>query len=79
VLTLHVGPQQTSVSLRVAGRAETLSLQPNETRAVRFALPAGAAVVPIAVQASAAFRPSEVDRSSTDRRQLGCQVRVELE
>ena len=79
VLTLHVGPRKTGVSLRLGDRTDMLTLQADETRALRFMLRAGILSVPLVVQASAMFRPADVDRSATDTRELGCQVRVELE
>ena len=79
VLTLHVGPiDQGVVSLTVAGRNLDAVMGPDETRQVVVDVPAGAELVPIAVQAPGFFRPASVDPKSTDTRALGAQVRVEL-
>jgi hypothetical protein len=79
VLTLHVGPiAQGIVSLTVAGRNFDAVMGPDETRQVVVDVPAGAALVPIAVQAPGFFRPATVDPTSTDTRALGVQVRVEV-
>ncbi|HYM22791.1 MAG TPA: hypothetical protein VEU08_06275, partial [Vicinamibacterales bacterium] len=77
LLTLHIGPSPGNVRLDVDGRTTDLAMTANETRTVPIDLPAGKPYVSVAVQSSTAFRPSEVDRSSTDVRLLGCQVRVE--
>ena len=49
------------------------------TERVAFDLPSAASLVPMTVRSTVMFRPAEVDRSSTDMRGLGCQVRVDLE
>jgi hypothetical protein len=79
LLTLHVGPTAGTVHLEIAGERRDISLQANETRPVTFQIPPGAPYVPVRVQASAAFRPSDYESQSTDRRSLGCQVRIEVE
>jgi hypothetical protein len=53
-------------------------LEREETRTVTFPLPEGVGWVPITVQTSASFRPADVDPASTDMRELGCQVRIEV-
>ena len=78
VMTLHVGPQATTVTVRVGSDTQTLALGAEETREVRWSLP-DQATVPVEVAATASFRPIDVDPSSTDSRQLGCQVRLVLE
>ncbi len=77
-MTLHVGPIATTVTVRVGERTEHFALAPEETRTIRLPLPPAAAV-PIDVQASASFRPVDVDPSSSDTRHLGCQVRLVLD
>jgi hypothetical protein len=82
LLTLHVGPVGGTVRVTAgsAGRREDVVLEPGETRTI--SIPVGdadaARYVPISIQAPASFRPAEVDPSSSDTRDLGCQVRVEL-
>jgi hypothetical protein len=79
VLRLEAGPTPTRVRLAVGDETRTVALKSHETAEVRFQLRAGAASVPLEVQADAAFRPSEEDSTSTDTRQLGCRVRLVLE
>lgn len=78
-LIVHVGPRGTGVRVTIGGTTERHSFKPNETKTIRIALPAGARVLPVEVQADAWFRPADVDPTSTDARQLGCQVRLVLE
>jgi len=78
VLTLHVGANGGTVSVDVDGRRQQLALQHDETRQLTVPLPAGVDRVPMTVESSAAFRPSEHDPKSSDTRSLGVQVRVEL-
>jgi hypothetical protein len=79
VATLHIGPTPTTVSLRVGAWRDELMLSAEETRTVRIPLVAGASRVAIEVRAHDFFVPAEVDRTSADTRQLGCQVRFGLE
>jgi hypothetical protein len=79
VLTLHVGPVATPVTVWVGEARSEIAMAAEETRVVRLPLPPGAGAVKVAVQAGASFRPSEVDARATDSRSLGCQVRLELE
>jgi hypothetical protein len=79
LLTLHIGPVAATVRVEVAGQRLDIPLQADETRPVTFQIPGVAPYVPVRVQASAAFRPSDYDSKSTDRRSLGCQVRIEVE
>jgi hypothetical protein len=77
-MTVHAGPRPNVVLVKVADHEERLSLAAEETRTVRVALPNMPAVA-VEVRASASFRPSDVDPTSSDRRELGCQVRLVLE
>jgi hypothetical protein len=79
VLTLHVGPSATTVDVRVGDIVHRLPLAAEETRELRVILPPGQPDVPVEVKADRAFVPAQVDPSSTDTRQLGCQVRLVLE
>jgi hypothetical protein len=79
VVTLHVGPPGGTVHVRVGGASQGVTLTREETRQLTVDLPAGAPYVPVRVQVSSAFRPADYDPQSTDRRLLGCQVRIEVE
>jgi hypothetical protein len=74
-LTLHVGANAGPVSIDVADRRLDVDLAAGETRDVVVPLIEGSTVVSLAVQARRAFRPSETEAGSDDRRLLGCQVR----
>ena len=77
-LTLHAGPVGGEVKVRVNGTLTPVVLNGGETRVVSVLVPAGSQVVALSVQSSTSFRPSEVDKGSTDARELGCQVRIEV-
>lgn len=77
-LTLHAGPAGSSVRVRVNDTATELTLSANETRSVAVPIPVDQAVVRLSVRSSTAFRPSDVEPTSTDTRLLGCQVRVDV-
>lgn len=79
VVTMHVGPLPSSVSVRVGDHVESIAFARDETRTIRVPIAPGARVVPVEVRSSAFFRPHEVDPSSSDTRELGCQVRLVLE
>jgi hypothetical protein len=78
VLTLHVGPAGGAVRLLVNGQDRSLTLAHDETRQLEIPLPPGARLIPVVVEAPGSFRPFEHEPGSTDRRSLGCQVRVGL-
>ncbi len=77
-LTLHVGPVGGPVRVTVDGIDRSVTMSPGQTRDVDVPLPPGARLIPILVQASGEFRPSDHEPGSTDRRWLGCQVRIGL-
>lgn len=78
-VTVHIGPAGGTCTTIVAGDKRAEPMQPNETRVLTFdGLPPDATWLPVSVQASRAFRPSDVDPASGDRRLLGCQVQVVL-
>jgi hypothetical protein len=79
ILTLHRGPVGGEVRISVAGTEHVASVQAGSLTRFEAAVPAHARLVPITIQSSGMFRPSEVDPASDDVRRLGCQVRVELE
>jgi hypothetical protein len=78
VLTLHVGPAAGTVQLTVDGQDRSVPLARDQTRQLEIPLSPAARLVPIVVQSSGSFRPSDHEPGSTDRRWLGCQVRVSL-
>jgi hypothetical protein len=80
-LTLHLGPVGGTVRV-TAGREprrEDVVIEPEGTRTIAIAVGDGTRFVPVTVQAPVSFRPAEVDPSSSDTRDLGCQVRVEVQ
>jgi hypothetical protein len=79
VMTLHVGPLPTPVTIWVEQARSDLAMAAEETRVVRVPLRPGTGMVTVTVQAGASFRPSEVDATTTDSRSLGCQTRLALE
>ena len=91
LLTLHVGPVGGTVRVTAGnpGRREDVVIEPEGTRTIAIPVGEGAqgaqgtqgtmsGYVPISIQASASFRPAEVEPKSSDTRNLGCQVRVEV-
>jgi hypothetical protein len=79
VLTLHVGPVTGLVRVMVDGQDRSVTLSRDQTLRLEMPLAKGARLVPIVVEAPGSFRPSDHEPGSTDRRRLGCQVRVELQ
>jgi hypothetical protein len=79
VLTLFTGPLTGSVTLVVAGTVHTVSVEAGQTRQLVVDVPRADRLVPIVIQSSSTFRPSDADPASADMRRLGCQVRVDLE
>jgi hypothetical protein len=77
-LTLSLGPRAGDVRLRVGGQETLVTVPAGEPTRVLFDV-GDATLVPVVIQSPTDFRPSDVDPSSTDRRLLGCQVRVSLE
>ena len=78
VLTLHVGPAGGVVRVTVDGQDRSVTLSPDQTRQLEIPLAPGARLVPVVIAAPGQFRPSDHEPGSTDRRWLGCQVRVGL-
>jgi len=79
MLKLSTGPKSGVVSVSVAGHSQTVSMVANEVKDIVFDLPSGHSIVPLTVQSTVMFRPAEIDRTSTDTRGLGCQVRIGFE
>ncbi len=78
-LTLFSGPTAADCTVTLLGEPQTVKTAAGQTSTVSFVVPENRRVLPLEVQASAFFRPSEVDSGSTDNRGLGCQVRIGLE
>lgn len=78
-LTLSTGPMNARVRLSVGSEDRVVSMTGGREAQETFELPPNVRIVPISVESSAMFRPAEVDPASTDRRGLGCQVRIGLE
>jgi hypothetical protein len=78
-VTLFSGPAGADCTVSLSGQSQTVKTPPGQTSSVSFAVAPDRRFVPLAVQASTFFRPSETDPASTDGRGLGCQVRVGLE
>ena len=78
LLVLHVGPVGGVVRVTVGGQDRSVTLSPDQTRQLEIPLAAGARFVPVVIAAPGQFRPSDHEPGSTDRRWLGCQVRIGL-
>ena len=78
VLTLHVGPAGGAVRVVGNGQDRSVTLTANQTLQIEAPLPPSARLVPLVVEASGEFRPSDHEPGSTDRRWLGVQVRIGL-
>jgi hypothetical protein len=63
----------------VAGSERKVQLTAGETANVSAPIPAGIRLVPVTIQSSGFFRPTEFDPSSSDTRGLGCRVLITLE
>lgn len=78
-LTLSTGPMSGTVTLSAGDRSQVVRMVSGAEQQVTFDLAPGSRLVPLTVQSSTMFRPSEVARDSRDFRGLGCQVRIALE
>ena len=70
-LFVRNGPVENTVTLESGSWRESLTLRPGEERLMQLPIDANRRMTPLRVQASRGFRPSDVDRSSEDRRLLG--------
>jgi hypothetical protein len=77
-LTIHAGPEGGEVRVSTDGKPTSVTLQGGETRTMSIPVSPDTRVLALSVQSSSAFRPSDVDRTSTDTRELGCQVRIDV-
>jgi hypothetical protein len=78
-LTVHAGLIAETVHLRINDTRRDLEMISGATMRLEFDVNPAALYIPLTVQASAAFRPSEVEPPSSDSRLLGCQVRIQIE
>jgi hypothetical protein len=78
-LTLHVGPVDGMVRVLVDGADRSVTMSRDQTRRIDIPLAPHRGLVRVIVQAPGSFRPSDHEPGSTDRRWLGCQVRVDLQ
>jgi hypothetical protein len=78
-ITLFSGPAGADCTVILSGESQTVKTTPGQTSSISFAVPEGRRFLPMSIKASAFFRPSDTDPASTDRRGLGCQVRIGLE
>ena len=77
VLTLHLGPRSGQVHVWFRGEESMVAVPANGTVQFEREVPAGFRLVPMTIRSPTTFIPAEVSQTD-DRRQLGCQVRVEL-
>ena len=78
-VTLFSGASGADCTVILSGEPQTVKTTAGQTSTVSFVVPPGRRFVPLAIRASAFFRPSDTDPASTDSRGLGCQVRIGLE
>jgi hypothetical protein len=78
-LTLHLGPLAGEVKISIAGEDHVVQVPAGALEFFEADLPSNLRLVPLTIQSTTTFRPSETDSSSHDMRRLGCQVRVELQ
>jgi len=74
-LVLHVGPSGGNVDLGVDRKRLSFQLKPNETRDVPIDLAPGTVRTVLSIRTDRAFVPASIEKGSSDRRSLGCQVR----
>ena len=79
VVTIRNGGSAGPVTVELAGRRETLSLDAWEIQELRVPVTGQELLVPLTISPTNGFRPAEVDPESRDRRWLGCWVRLALE
>ena len=77
-LTIHIGPTPGRVRVIVDGVDRSLMLAGGETHSLDVPLASTTRPVRVEIQAPGAFRPSDHEPGSNDRRWLGAQVRVGL-
>lgn len=73
-LFLRNGPVANTVALVLDDWSETVTLQPGEEREVQTTVAVRGDALSLRARATGAFRPSEVDPTSTDVRRLSCWV-----
>jgi hypothetical protein len=78
LLTVYAGPSGGTAHVSVADRSFETALSPNESRQLTVSIANDSSPIRVRAQAAQSFRPSQLDPKSTDIRNLGCQVRINL-
>jgi hypothetical protein len=75
-LSVHCGPTAGTVTLTSPGWRSTVAVQPGLVQEVEVPVESAGVAVPMKIETSTGFVPSEHDPSSSDRRVLGCWFEV---
>jgi hypothetical protein len=78
-LTISTGPLDGEVFLETPAGPRTLHIPGGQQERATFELPPTRALVPVEVQSSTLFLPTDEDPRSRDTRPLGCRVEIALE
>jgi hypothetical protein len=78
-ITVSTGPFTGNVFLKTAAGSRTLEVPAGRPQRVTFDVPPGRTLVPLEVQSSTVFLPTDGDPQSRDIRPLGCRVEIALE
>jgi hypothetical protein len=78
IVNLQNGPMTNTVHVDTGFETFNVPLAPESTHSFTAKIPEPRGLLSVTVQASASFRPFDVDPQSADRRNLGCLVRLEL-
>ena len=78
-ITVSTGPLAGEVFLKTAAGSRKVQVPAGRPQRVTFDLPEGGALVPLAVQSSTVFLPTDGDPQARDLRPLGCRVEIALE
>jgi hypothetical protein len=78
-LTVSTGPLAGDVFLKSAAGSRNVHVQAGETQAATFDVPKGGALLPLEVQSSTVFLPTDGDPQARDIRPLGCRVEITLD
>lgn len=79
MLTVSTGPLAGEVRLTSASGSRRVHVEAGRTQKVTFDVPEGGALVPLEVQSSTVFLPTDGDPQTRDIRPLGCRVEIALE
>jgi hypothetical protein len=78
-LTISTGPLAGDVFLKSASDSRKVQVQAGQAQKVTFDVPEGGVLVPLEVQSSTVFLPTDGDPQVRDIRPLGCRVEIALE